>query len=46
MAQCNSAHLVELFQTGGHSTAELADLFCVGRSTVYRAMERNKSAAT
>jgi len=40
------AHLVELFQTGEHSTAELADLFCVGRSTVYRAMERNKSAVT
>ncbi|MEJ7689627.1 MAG: recombinase family protein [Nocardioidaceae bacterium] len=40
------AHLVELFQTDGHSAAELADLFCVDRSTVYRAMERNKSAAT
>jgi len=28
------AHLVELFETGEHSTAELADLFDVGRSTV------------
>ena len=33
------AHLVELFETGEHSTAELADLFGVGRSTVYRALE-------
>jgi len=32
------AHLVELFETGEHSTAELADLFGVGRSTVYRAL--------
>lgn len=28
------AHLMALFETGGHSTAELADLFSVGRSTV------------
>ena len=34
------AHLVALFATGEHSTAELADLFGVGRSTVYRAVER------
>jgi len=40
------AHLVELFETGEHSTAELADLFGVGRSTVYRALERNRSATT
>ena len=38
------AHLVELFATGEHSTAELADLFGVGRSTVYRAVQRNKAA--
>lgn len=30
-------HLVALFETGEHSTAALADLFGVGRSTVYRA---------
>jgi transposase len=28
---------------GEHSTAELADLFGVGRSTVYRAMQRSKN---
>jgi DNA invertase Pin-like site-specific DNA recombinase len=33
-------HLVELHGTGEYSTAELADLFSVGRSTVYRAIKR------
>ncbi len=37
------AHPVALFETGEHSTAALAHLFGVGRSTVYRAMERNKA---
>src|SRR4051812_42628715 len=31
------AHLIAMLETGEHSTAELADLFGVGRSTVYRA---------
>lgn len=35
------AHLVALHQAGEHSTAELGDLFGVGRSTVYRAIERD-----
>ncbi len=34
------AHLVALHRTGEHSSAELGDLFGVGRSTVYRAFER------
>ncbi len=33
-------HLVELRQSGDYSTSELADLFSVGRSTVYRALTR------
>jgi len=37
------AHLVSLFEAGEHSTAELADLFGVGRSTIYRAQERSRS---
>ncbi len=37
------AHLVALFDAGEHSTAELADLFGVGRSTVYRAHARSKA---
>ena len=35
------AHLVALHRAGEHSTAELADLFSVARSTVYRAIERD-----
>lgn len=37
------AHLVSLFRQGEHSTAELADLFGVARSTVYRALERDRA---
>ena len=37
------AHLVSLMAAGEHSTAEIADLFGVGRSTVYRALERSKN---
>ena len=39
------AHLMAVFETGEHSTAELADLFGVGRSTVYRAIERQRTKA-
>ena len=34
-------HLVELHRKGEHTTAELAELFGVARSTVYRAVERS-----
>jgi len=34
------AHLVELSREGSKSPAELAELFSVGRSTVYRALQR------
>lgn len=37
------AHLVELMASGDYSTAELADLFGVGRSTVYRALQRGRA---
>ena len=33
-------HLVELHRKGEHTTAELAELFDISRSTVYRAVER------
>ena len=39
------AHLVDLYRQGEHSTAELADLFGVARSTVYRALERDQVRA-
>jgi DNA invertase Pin-like site-specific DNA recombinase len=35
------AHLVSLHHAGEHSTAELGELFRVGRSTVYQAIERD-----
>lgn len=34
------AHLVQLWRDGNHTSAELADLFGVARSTVYRAIQR------
>ncbi|MEU0564999.1 helix-turn-helix domain-containing protein [Nonomuraea sp. NPDC005983] len=34
------AHLVALHKAGEHTSAELAELFGVARSTVYRAVER------
>ncbi len=34
------AHLVQLHEAGGHTSAELAELFGVARSTVYRAIQR------
>jgi DNA invertase Pin-like site-specific DNA recombinase len=39
------AHLVALLQSGEYSTAEVADLFSVARSTVYRAIERQRGQA-
>jgi len=34
------AHLIDLWRAGGHTSAELAELFGVARSTVYRAIKR------
>jgi DNA invertase Pin-like site-specific DNA recombinase len=34
------AQLVELWRAGKHTIAELAELFSVARSTVYRAVQR------
>jgi DNA invertase Pin-like site-specific DNA recombinase len=39
------AHLVELHAAGGHTSAELAELFGVARSTVYRSLERARLGA-
>ncbi len=39
------AHLVSLVDSGEYSTAEAAELFGVGRSTVYRAIERQRVEA-
>jgi DNA invertase Pin-like site-specific DNA recombinase len=41
------AYLVELHAAGQHTTAELAELFGVARSTIYRAVQRaQRSGAT
>ncbi len=40
------AHLVDLWNTGTHTTAELAELFSVGRTTVYRAIRRGGGHVT
>lgn len=40
------AHLVELWRGGKHTSAELADLFNIGRSTVYRAVQRAGDSST
>jgi DNA invertase Pin-like site-specific DNA recombinase len=39
------AHLVSLVHSGDYSTAEVAELFGVGRSTVCRAIERQRNEA-
>jgi DNA invertase Pin-like site-specific DNA recombinase len=39
------AHLVAMHRTGEHTSAELAELFNIARSTVYRALTRARHAA-
>jgi DNA invertase Pin-like site-specific DNA recombinase len=39
------SHLVALHHAGTHTSAELAELFSVARSTVYRAIERARTTA-
>src|SRR3954471_9041339 len=39
-------HLVELHHAGQHTSAELAELFSVARSTVYRALQRASADAS
>ena len=37
-------HLVKLYQEGEHTSSQLAELFNVARSTVYRAIDRDAAA--
>lgn len=39
-------HLVKLYHAGEHTSSQLAELFNVARSTVYRAIERNQAASS
>ena len=45
LSRKQEAHLVSLVHSGEYSTLEVAELFGVGRSTVYRAIERQRCAA-
>lgn len=38
-------HLVALHAAGGHTISELEDLFSITRSTVYRALARDRTRA-
>jgi DNA invertase Pin-like site-specific DNA recombinase len=40
LSQKQEAHLVQLWRGGKHTSADLAELFSVARSTVYRAIQR------
>lgn len=45
LSRKQEAHLVSLVHSGEYSTLEVAELFGVGRSTVYRAIQRQRTAA-
>ena len=40
LSPAQQRHLMEVHDAGTHSTAELAELFSVARSTVYRTVQR------
>lgn len=43
LSTTQEAHLVKLYDAGEHTSAELAELFGVARSTVYRAIQRREA---
>jgi DNA invertase Pin-like site-specific DNA recombinase len=45
LSRHQEAHLVSLVHSGEYSTAKVADLFGIGRSTVYRAIQRLRAHA-
>ncbi|MDI3213760.1 recombinase family protein [Arthrobacter sp. AL12] len=45
LSKKQEAHLVSVHRAGTHTTVELAELFAVARSTVYRAIKRAGDAA-
>lgn len=46
LSPAQESHLVRLHHAGEHTTAEIAELFGVARSTVYRALDRAKLASS
>ncbi len=45
LSPAQEAHLVALHDAGDHTSREIAELFGVARSTVYRAVKRSSSSA-
>jgi len=45
LSRKQEAQLAQLHNAGTHTTADLAELFKVGRSTVYRALDRERARA-
>ncbi len=46
LSKAQEAHLVALHRDGAHTTTEIAELFGVARSTVYRATQRAAPASS
>jgi DNA-binding MarR family transcriptional regulator len=46
LTERQEAHLVALHGSGEHTSSELAELFNVARSTVYRALDRDGASST
>jgi DNA invertase Pin-like site-specific DNA recombinase len=46
LSAAQQRHLMEVYAAGTHSTTELAELFNVARSTIYRTIERQHRATT
>jgi DeoR/GlpR family transcriptional regulator of sugar metabolism len=44
LSATQEAHLLKLHGAGEHTVADLCDLFGVTRATVYRALERARTA--
>lgn len=42
LSPAQEKHLVELHAAGTHTVGELAELFTIGRASVYRAIERSR----
>ena len=45
LSKTQERHMVSLHQSGAHTTTEIAELFGVARSTVYRAIQRETPAS-
>ena len=45
LSKTQEKHLVEVHQRGEHTTVQIAELFSVARSTVYRAIQRDRDTA-